>query len=335
MTRSAEKAEQLRAMGATPASATSSTRRGCARRSRPPHPRWSCTSSPTSPQRSIRARLASVRGNNRIRARGHAQPRRRGARRRAPADGRAEHRLRLRAERRAVKTEDDPLFDDAPGPWRRRVARCTRSRTRSPAPRASRASCCGTASSTGRGPPTPRTATTRARSGAAASRWSAEGTGVFSFIHVDDAASATVAAVERGRPGIYNIVDDDPAPVSEWLPVYAEALGAKKPCRVPKFIGRSAGRRLRDDARDRIAGRVERAREAGARLATRYASWRAGLSRVARLGLTGRAGPGSRRAPRRRRRPERDRAPDRARRLLDGPGQQRSLRSSDSATRAD
>jgi 2-alkyl-3-oxoalkanoate reductase len=65
-----------------------------------------------------------------------------------------------------------------------------------------------------------------------------KGTGLFSFIHVDDAASATVAAVERGGPGIYNVVDDDPAPQREWLPVYAGAIGAKKPLRVPVWIAR-------------------------------------------------------------------------------------------------
>jgi 2-alkyl-3-oxoalkanoate reductase len=65
-----------------------------------------------------------------------------------------------------------------------------------------------------------------------------KGTGLFSFVHVDDAASATVAAVERGAPGIYNVVDDDPAPQREWLPVYAEAIGAKKPLRVPVWVAR-------------------------------------------------------------------------------------------------
>jgi 2-alkyl-3-oxoalkanoate reductase len=64
------------------------------------------------------------------------------------------------------------------------------------------------------------------------------GDGVFSYIHVDDAAAATKTAVERGAPGIYNIVDDDPAPIREWLPAYAEALGAKKPRRVPKLLAR-------------------------------------------------------------------------------------------------
>ena len=55
------------------------------------------------------------------------------------------------------------------------------------------------------------------------------GQGVWSFVHVDDAARATVAALARGEPGAYNIVDDDPAPVSEWLPALAEALGAPPP----------------------------------------------------------------------------------------------------------
>ncbi len=65
-----------------------------------------------------------------------------------------------------------------------------------------------------------------------------DGGGVWSFIHVADAADATVAAIERGRPGIYNVVDDDPAPVAEWLPALAQTLGAKKPMRVPRFVGR-------------------------------------------------------------------------------------------------
>jgi len=66
------------------------------------------------------------------------------------------------------------------------------------------------------------------------------GTGVWSFIHIDDAARATVAAVERGAPGIYNIVDDEPAPVSEWLSTLARILGAKSPLRLPAWLGRLA-----------------------------------------------------------------------------------------------
>jgi 2-alkyl-3-oxoalkanoate reductase len=64
------------------------------------------------------------------------------------------------------------------------------------------------------------------------------GTGVWSFIHIDDAARATVAAVEHGKPGIYNIVDDEPAPVSEWLSGLAQIVGAKPPRRIPAWLGR-------------------------------------------------------------------------------------------------
>jgi nucleoside-diphosphate-sugar epimerase len=65
------------------------------------------------------------------------------------------------------------------------------------------------------------------------------GTGVFSFVHVDDAADATVAALDRGRPGaIYNVVDDEPAAMKDWLPALAEAIGAKPPRRVPGWLAR-------------------------------------------------------------------------------------------------
>jgi nucleoside-diphosphate-sugar epimerase len=65
-----------------------------------------------------------------------------------------------------------------------------------------------------------------------------DGGGVWSFIHVADAAEATVAAVEHGNRGIYNVVDDDPATVAEWLPALAQELGARKPMHVPRFVGR-------------------------------------------------------------------------------------------------
>jgi len=64
------------------------------------------------------------------------------------------------------------------------------------------------------------------------------GEGIWSFVHIDDAASATAAAVERGAPGVYNVVDDDPAPVREWLRTLAEALGAKPPRRIPTWLAR-------------------------------------------------------------------------------------------------
>jgi nucleoside-diphosphate-sugar epimerase len=65
-----------------------------------------------------------------------------------------------------------------------------------------------------------------------------DGTGLFSFIHVEDAAAATVAALVRGGPGIYNVVDDEPAPMREWLPLHADTLGAKPPRRVPRWLAR-------------------------------------------------------------------------------------------------
>jgi nucleoside-diphosphate-sugar epimerase len=68
-----------------------------------------------------------------------------------------------------------------------------------------------------------------------------KGTSTWSFIHIEDAASATVAAVEHGTRGIYNVVDDEPAPVSEWLPELAKAVGAKPPRRVPLWLARLSG----------------------------------------------------------------------------------------------
>jgi nucleoside-diphosphate-sugar epimerase len=65
-----------------------------------------------------------------------------------------------------------------------------------------------------------------------------DGAGVASFIHVADAAEATVAALEHGAPGVYNVVDDEPAPASEWLPGFAAAIGAKPPRHVPRWLGR-------------------------------------------------------------------------------------------------
>jgi nucleoside-diphosphate-sugar epimerase len=65
-----------------------------------------------------------------------------------------------------------------------------------------------------------------------------DASGVWSFIHIADAADATLAAIERGRRGIYNVVDDEPAPVAEWLPGLAHSIGARRPWRVPRFVGR-------------------------------------------------------------------------------------------------
>jgi len=67
-----------------------------------------------------------------------------------------------------------------------------------------------------------------------------DGAGIWSFLHIRDAAAATVAALEHGRAGIYNVVDDEPARVAEWLPFLAQAVGAKPPRRIPVWLGRLA-----------------------------------------------------------------------------------------------
>jgi nucleoside-diphosphate-sugar epimerase len=105
-----------------------------------------------------------------------------------------------------------------------------------------------------------------------------DGGGVWSFIHVADAAEATVAAVERGHRGVYNVVDDDPAPVAKWLPALAQALGAKKPMRVPRFVGRlfagEAGVMMMTELRG--ASNAKAKRELGWRPA--HPSWRQGFA---------------------------------------------------------
>lgn len=104
-----------------------------------------------------------------------------------------------------------------------------------------------------------------------------EGTGVQSFIQIEDAAAATVAALNRGEPGIYNITDDEPAPVAEWLPVLAEALGAKPPRRVPRWLGRLFAGEVAVVMMTEVRGasNVKAKRELGWEL--RHPSWRQGF----------------------------------------------------------
>jgi nucleoside-diphosphate-sugar epimerase len=105
-----------------------------------------------------------------------------------------------------------------------------------------------------------------------------DGGGVWSFIHIADAAEATVAAIEHGRRGVYNIVDDEPAPVAEWLPALAQTLEAKRPMRVPRFIGRlfagEAGVVMMTEVRG--ASNAKAKRELGWRPA--HPSWRQGFA---------------------------------------------------------
>jgi 2-alkyl-3-oxoalkanoate reductase len=105
-----------------------------------------------------------------------------------------------------------------------------------------------------------------------------DGGGIWSFVHLDDAAAATALALELGAPGIYNIVDDEPAPVREWLPALAAAIGAKPPRRVPRWLGRiaagEAGVVLMTEIRG--ASNAKAKRELG--WALRYPSWRQGFT---------------------------------------------------------
>jgi nucleoside-diphosphate-sugar epimerase len=109
-----------------------------------------------------------------------------------------------------------------------------------------------------------------------------DGGGVWSFVHVADAASATVAALDRGAPGIYNVADDDPAPASEWIPYAAEALGAKPPRRVPAWLGRIVAGEVPVVmmTESRGASNAKAKRELG--WTPRYASWREGFREVMR-----------------------------------------------------
>ena len=103
------------------------------------------------------------------------------------------------------------------------------------------------------------------------------GTGIWSFIEITDAAAATLAAVDRGAPGVYNVVDSDPAPVAEWLPFLAEVAGAKPPLRIPAWLGRLL-------AGEYVVAQMTIARGASNEKARkelgwepRYASWREGF----------------------------------------------------------
>ena len=105
-----------------------------------------------------------------------------------------------------------------------------------------------------------------------------DGGGVWSHIHVDDAAAATAVAVERGRPGVYNIVDDDPAPVREWLPVLASALGAKPPRRIPRWLGRLAAGETATIMMTEVKGASNEKAKRELGWKPRYPSWRHGLA---------------------------------------------------------
>ncbi len=106
-----------------------------------------------------------------------------------------------------------------------------------------------------------------------------DSSGVWSFIHIEDAAAATAVAVERGRPGVYNIVDDDPAAVREWLPALAKALGAKPPRHIPRWLGRLAAGEAATIMMTDVRGASNANAKNDLRLELRYPSWRLGFAK--------------------------------------------------------
>ena len=106
-----------------------------------------------------------------------------------------------------------------------------------------------------------------------------DGAGVWSFLHIRDAAAATIAALDRGGPGVYNVVDDEPASVAEWLPYVAQAVGARAPRRVPAWLGRLAAGEVGVSMMTQIRGssNAKAKRELGWRPG--WPSWREGFSR--------------------------------------------------------
>lgn len=106
-----------------------------------------------------------------------------------------------------------------------------------------------------------------------------EGTGVWSFLHVEDAAQAALMAMQRGNSGLYNIVDDEPAEVSDWLPDLARALGAKPPRHLPAWLGRlvigEAGLSMMNSIRGAVNSKAKRL----LRWQPLYPNWREGFRR--------------------------------------------------------
>ncbi len=174
-------------------------------------------------------------------------------------------------------TEEDPLWAEAPEPWGRSVG----------AVRALEEATLGSDSVEGvvlryglfYGPGTAfasdgsTAAMVRKRAFPVVGR----GTAVYSYIHVDDAASATVAALDRGAPGAYNVVDDDPAIMREWLPQYADALGARPPRRVPRFIARLAAGKFGLYMATQLQGATNTKAKRELGWQPRWASWRQGF----------------------------------------------------------
>ncbi len=175
-----------------------------------------------------------------------------------------------------IKTEEDPLEDDPPSQVRRTLEALRRVERRT-----LEGSFQGVALRYGGfyGPGSSMTPNGPIAEAVRRRRFPIVGSGdaVWSFIHVEDAAEATALAAERGAPGIYNIVDDDPVPVRAWLPAFAESLGAPPPRRAPVWLGRLFAGELGVTMMTELRGasNTKAKRELG--WALRYPSWRQGF----------------------------------------------------------
>jgi nucleoside-diphosphate-sugar epimerase len=105
-----------------------------------------------------------------------------------------------------------------------------------------------------------------------------DGAGIWSFIHIDDAAAATVAAIEHGATGIYQVVDDEPAPVRDWLPTLAKTLGAKPPRHLPRWLGRLAAGEAATVMMTEVRGASNAKAKRELDWAPVYSSWRTGFA---------------------------------------------------------
>ena len=179
-----------------------------------------------------------------------------------------------------LKTELDPLYEDAPPPFDRSV-RATQVLERS---------VLGTAGIEGvvlrfgffYGPGTTYGAYGYTTTEVMRRRFPivGKGTGVFSFVHMDDVDSSTIAALDQGSPGVYNIVDDEPAPVAEWLPVFAEAVEAKPPRRVPRLIAQVVVGSFRTGMLTELRGASNEKAKRELDWSPSWPSWREGFHRA-------------------------------------------------------
>jgi nucleoside-diphosphate-sugar epimerase len=108
-----------------------------------------------------------------------------------------------------------------------------------------------------------------------------DGRGTWSFVHVDDAAQAVMSAIDQGPAGVYNIVDDDPAPMQRWLPAFAEVIGASRPLRAPRWLSRMIAGRAAVEMAGRLAGANNGKAKRTLAWTPQYPSWREGFTTLA------------------------------------------------------